>query len=125
MDQRIFEGFELGPVSHTEEFSQQSRRTARTARRGARRCGPSPSTTVEYFSSANEEKPSGEQLALILLLAEGLTDDAIGRRIGISERTVRRRVAVIVELLGARSRFEAGAKSVAAGWLGVRELKKG
>jgi DNA-binding NarL/FixJ family response regulator len=32
-------------------------------------------------------------------------------------RTVRRRVAAVMELLGAASRFEAGVKAVEAGWL--------
>jgi DNA-binding NarL/FixJ family response regulator len=58
-----------------------------------------------------------DQGELITFLAQGLTDEAIGKRLGISSRTVRRRVAEITALLGARSRFQAGARAAEAGWL--------
>ena len=51
------------------------------------------------------------------ILASGATDEAAARQLGVSVRTVRRRVAAVMELLGAASRFEAGVKAVEAGWL--------
>lgn len=42
------------------------------------------------------------------LLAAGLTDEAIARRLGVSPRTVQRRVHELTERLGARTRFQAG-----------------
>ena len=59
---------------------------------------------------------SVDHRTLIVLLAQGLTDEAIGRRLGISSRTVRRRVAEIVHSLGAKSRFQAGVRAAQAGW---------
>ena len=59
---------------------------------------------------------TGER-ALLRLLASGLTDDAAARRLGISVRTVRRQVAVLMAKLGAASRFQAGRKAAERGWL--------
>lgn len=45
---------------------------------------------------------------LLTMLASGLKDDAIARQLDVSSRTIGRRVAELMELLGARTRFEAG-----------------
>ncbi|MEV4675243.1 helix-turn-helix domain-containing protein [Actinomadura sp. NPDC049382] len=49
--------------------------------------------------------------AVLTLLAAGLTDEAIARRLSISTRTVQRRVRELCDRLGARTRFQAGALS--------------
>lgn len=54
---------------------------------------------------------------LLRLLASGLTDEAAGRKLGTSARTVRRQVAALMERLDASSRFEAGLKAARRGWL--------
>lgn len=54
---------------------------------------------------------------LLALLADGHTDAVIAERLGIGVRTVRRKVAALMNRLGARSRFMAGAKAVNRGWL--------
>ncbi|MGD6745404.1 helix-turn-helix transcriptional regulator [Streptomyces sp. BH106] len=46
--------------------------------------------------------------ALLRLLASGMDDAAIARRLGVSLRTCQRRVSRILDGLGARSRFQAG-----------------
>lgn len=51
------------------------------------------------------------------ILQLGVTDEVAARRLGVSVRTVRRRVAAVMELLGAGSRFEAGVRAAQAGWL--------
>ncbi len=43
------------------------------------------------------------------LLADGVKDDVIARRLGMSTRTCRRHIAELLEQLGAQSRFQAGA----------------
>jgi DNA-binding NarL/FixJ family response regulator len=45
---------------------------------------------------------------LMTLLAAGFKDDAIARQLALSSRTVGRRVAELMEALGARTRFQAG-----------------
>lgn len=54
---------------------------------------------------------------LLQQLALGAQDEQIARRLGISLRTVRRRVAELLAELGAESRFQAGVEAVRRGWL--------
>lgn len=58
-----------------------------------------------------------DEHALLHLLHAGLKDDAISRQLGISERTLRRRVTDLLTRLGATSRFQAGAQANRRGWL--------
>jgi DNA-binding CsgD family transcriptional regulator len=50
-------------------------------------------------------------------LAAGAHDEQIARMLGISLRTVRRRVADLMAELGADSRFQAGVEAARRGWL--------
>ncbi|MFC0844280.1 LuxR C-terminal-related transcriptional regulator [Streptomyces noboritoensis] len=60
---------------------------------------------------------SPQEATTIALLAQGHTDEAIAKRLGVSQRTARRIATDLMERLGARSRFEAGVRSVQHGWL--------
>jgi DNA-binding CsgD family transcriptional regulator len=50
-------------------------------------------------------------------LAQGAKDEEIERTLGISHRTVRRRVAEMMTELGVESRFQAGVEAVRRGWI--------
>jgi DNA-binding CsgD family transcriptional regulator len=54
---------------------------------------------------------------LLALLVAGTTDESAACRLGVSVRTVRRMVSDLMQRLGARSRFEAGARAAERGWL--------
>ncbi len=54
-------------------------------------------------------------LELLQLLAAGLKDEAIARHLGVSERTLRRRVTTLIDRLGAASRFQAGIQAARRG----------
>ncbi|APU21582.1 transcriptional regulator, luxR family [Actinoalloteichus sp. GBA129-24] len=54
---------------------------------------------------------------ILTLMASGATDDAIARRLTLSRRTVVRRVAALLERLGATTRFQAGVQAARRGWL--------
>lgn len=54
---------------------------------------------------------------LLQQLAAGAKDEQIARTLGVSLRTVRRRVAGLLIDLGADSRFQAGVEAVRRGWL--------
>ena len=54
---------------------------------------------------------------LLRQLASGAQDEQIARTLGISLRTVRRRVADLLIELGVDSRFQAGVEAVRRGWL--------
>ncbi|MFF1561840.1 LuxR C-terminal-related transcriptional regulator [Streptomyces sp. NPDC058279] len=64
-----------------------------------------------------EDGISAGERELLKLLASGLTDEAAGKRLGVSLRTVRRQMAALMERLHATSRFEAGLKAAQRGWL--------
>jgi DNA-binding CsgD family transcriptional regulator len=53
--------------------------------------------------------------SILGLLASGLTDDVIARRVGISERTLRRHISAIMRDMSADSRFQAGVTAAKAG----------
>lgn len=54
---------------------------------------------------------------LLTCLAAGLTDDSIAQKLGVSPRTVGRRIAQLQDVLGARSRFQLGVQAIRRGWL--------
>jgi DNA-binding NarL/FixJ family response regulator len=63
------------------------------------------------------DDPTGERRLLLVQLARGAKDEQIARALGLSLRTVRRRVADILADLGADSRFQAGVEAVSRGWI--------
>lgn len=64
-----------------------------------------------------EEVVGDQRRQLLSLLMNGAIDQQIARATGVSLRTVRRRVAALMDELGASSRFGAGAEAVRRGWL--------
>jgi DNA-binding CsgD family transcriptional regulator len=58
-----------------------------------------------------------QEAEVLRLLAAGLTDEAIAKRLGVSPRTSRRIAAELMDRLNARSRFEAGVHAVQQGLL--------
>jgi len=69
-------------------------------------------------SAAPGDRLTPAQQAVLELMAEGLHDDAIAHRAGISTTTVRRHITAIIDRLGVRSRFAAGAAAQRRGWIG-------
>ena len=63
-----------------------------------------------------EDRTSDRRL-LLDQLANGAKDEQIARALGLSLRTVRRRVADILDELGVDSRFQAGVEAVRRGWV--------
>jgi predicted DNA-binding transcriptional regulator len=58
-----------------------------------------------------------ERTFLLRQLQAGAKDEQIARTMGLSLRTVRRRIAVLMIELGADTRFQAGAEAVRRGWI--------
>lgn len=63
------------------------------------------------------DETASDQRLLLGQLAGGAKDEQIARALGISVRTVRRRVAELLDELGADSRFQAGVEAVRRGWM--------
>ena len=55
--------------------------------------------------------------SILQLLGQGLKDEGVARKLGMSVRTCRRHIAALMQELGAESRFEAGVKAAQLGLL--------
>jgi DNA-binding NarL/FixJ family response regulator len=62
-------------------------------------------------------QPDPDTRSLLALLASGLTDAAIARSQGWSERTTQRRIHRLMSELGASTRFQASLTAARRGWL--------
>ncbi|MGL5829220.1 MAG: LuxR C-terminal-related transcriptional regulator [Angustibacter sp.] len=69
---------------------------------------PVPTSVVGVLEQQYAEL-TAQQRTILRFLAEGETDQAIARQLGITPRTVTRRIAEIYRILGVDSRFQAGA----------------
>ncbi|WP_299532084.1 helix-turn-helix transcriptional regulator [uncultured Streptomyces sp.] len=74
-------------------------------------------TPLDAPGACEGDQPTPLEKELLRLMGQGLTDEAVCKKLGVGLRTARRMIADIMERLGARSRFEAGAKAVERGWL--------
>lgn len=74
-----------------------------------------PRTTDDTAMATNE--PTSEDRLLLVLLSRGLKDDAMAHHLGVSVRTVRRRVSELAQRLGGTSRFQIGVLAERRGWL--------
>lgn len=54
---------------------------------------------------------------LVAMLSSGMTDEAMARAIGLSHRTVQRRLADLARRVGAEGRFQLGVQAARRGWV--------
>ncbi|MEW1549631.1 helix-turn-helix transcriptional regulator [Streptomyces tsukubensis] len=69
------------------------------------------STDVATYRRTPFPRLGDADRTVLRALAAGHTDEAASRRLGVSLRTYRRRVAALMASLGARSRFQAGVQA--------------
>ncbi|MGW4638972.1 helix-turn-helix transcriptional regulator [Sphaerisporangium sp. NPDC004334] len=74
------------------------------------------SVPVQHTGPATQEL-SEEEARLLTLLAAGATDQAAGRVLGWSERTVQRHVTKLMRRVGARTRFQIAMEATRRGWI--------
>ncbi|MEV4256528.1 helix-turn-helix domain-containing protein, partial [Spirillospora sp. NPDC049652] len=60
----------------------------------------------------------GTDARLVELLLAGYTDDAVAKQLGISLRTVQRRISALMSLAGVQTRMQLGWHAATQGWLG-------
>jgi DNA-binding CsgD family transcriptional regulator len=63
-----------------------------------------------------QRPPTAAERELLTLIAGGVKDDAIARQLGMSTRTIRRRIRMLFSELGATNRFHAGVQAAQRGW---------
>lgn len=69
------------------------------------------------YAARVDDRPDAESRRLLAHLAAGLTDEAIGRDLGVSGRTVGRRIAHLQARVGASSRFQLAVQAGRRGWI--------
>jgi DNA-binding NarL/FixJ family response regulator len=57
---------------------------------------------------AADERLSGVDTEILSLLSAGLKDETVARQLGLSLRTLQRRLSELFDSFGARTRFQAG-----------------
>lgn len=74
-------------------------------------------TPLNEPAQRDDQGLTPQEAEILRLLAAGLTDDAISRKLDLSVRTVRRAIAGLHERLSAKSRFQAGVNAVRNRWI--------
>jgi DNA-binding CsgD family transcriptional regulator len=83
---------------HARRFEQDA--LSHSRRRGA----PLAQRVVPMVRASNDLRPSGRQLEILGLIAEGHSNRSVAVTLGISEETVKSHVKQLAERLGSRSR---------------------
>lgn len=73
--------------------------------------------SIETAVTAPRESLTARELEVLQLMARGLTNRQIARRLQISEHTVKFHAAAILGKVNARSRAEAVARAIGFGWI--------
>ncbi|KOX15339.1 hypothetical protein ADK67_41565 [Saccharothrix sp. NRRL B-16348] len=74
-------------------------------------------SSVAEDVAAAEPEPTAATRDLLRLMRTGAIDETIARELGVSLRTVHRRITRLQTLLGARSRFQLGVIACEQGWV--------
>jgi len=77
----------------------------------------SPAVAEQLLDALNYDVPTARQLQVLQLIAQGLSNKDISRRLGIGERTVKTHVKAILAKLGERTRTAAMAEAMRRGIL--------
>ncbi|USX56274.1 helix-turn-helix transcriptional regulator [Lentzea sp. HUAS12] len=80
-----------------------------------RLAAPLPSSRVEEAEA--HSGLAGEDLRILEMLADGATDQRLATVLGVSVRTVQRKITELLSRLGAETRFQAGINATKRGWI--------
>ncbi|HVE73804.1 MAG TPA: LuxR C-terminal-related transcriptional regulator [Mycobacteriales bacterium] len=71
------------------------------------------------FGLAPSEEPdlTAFDQQMLVLMAAGFNDQRVARQLGVSQRTLARRITSLTARLGAESRFQAGVAAAGKGWV--------
>jgi sugar-specific transcriptional regulator TrmB/DNA-binding CsgD family transcriptional regulator len=85
---------------------------------GGQAFSPTGDSTGDWSADLDASPLDEVDRQLLTLLFHGLTDQAIGGQLGMSQRTVQRRVRQLMERAGVSSRFQLGHAAAGRRWLG-------
>ena len=66
---------------------------------------------------ALSDGPTSGERRLLALLTTGIPDETIAKQLGLSSRTLQRRIRALMTRLGAETRFQAGLRAAQIGWI--------
>ncbi|MEU4511708.1 helix-turn-helix transcriptional regulator [Nonomuraea wenchangensis] len=69
-------------------------------------------------NGTDSARPTEQEITILRHLARGATENAIATTLGISKRTVIRRVQSLMDRAGVETRLQLGVHAVRSGWLG-------
>jgi DNA-binding NarL/FixJ family response regulator len=128
-DPYIIAGIEAGANGYVLKSAapEEIVRAVRAVHEGQSAVDPAVATKLVQYLSGRSGTPAGKaaealtdrELQVLALVAHGLTNRAIGRKLGISDRTVQGHLANIFVKLDAASRTEAVMAAVKLGWIQV------
>ncbi|MDQ3576117.1 MAG: helix-turn-helix transcriptional regulator [Actinomycetota bacterium] len=81
-------------------------------------------TPIDHFNGTDSAELTPREQFLLSLLADGVTDDAAAKRLGVSVRTIRRIIAELKDRFGANNRFQLGIEATNRGWLSPKKLNR-
>lgn len=84
---------------------------------GGQLFSPTGDSTGDWGTGSDASPLDEVDRQLLTLLFHGLTDQAIGGQLGMSQRTVQRRVRQLMERAGVSSRFQLGHAAAGRRWL--------
>jgi DNA-binding NarL/FixJ family response regulator len=70
-------------------------------------------------NGTDEGRPTEQEITILRHLARGATEGVIATKLGISKRTVIRRVQSLMDRAGVDTRLQLGVHAVRKGWLGA------
>jgi DNA-binding CsgD family transcriptional regulator len=76
-----------------------------------------PRQTAWRNTGADEERPTEQEITILRHLARGATEQQIATTLGISKRTVIRRIQQIMDRADVDTRFQLGLHALRVGWL--------
>jgi len=132
-DPYIFASLKAGAAGYILKTADSSElvQAVRTVHQGGSFLGST--VTQKVLAQLTTGRPAGAQgsvealtdreLEVLRLAAKGLTNKAIGRELGISDRTVQGHLANIFGKLGVNTRTEAVLLAVQQGWIVLEEVR--
>ncbi|RDI19353.1 helix-turn-helix transcriptional regulator [Lentzea flaviverrucosa] len=72
---------------------------------------------LQSSGAAVHGSPAEADLRMLEMLADGATDHHVAERLGVSVRTVQRKITELLPRLGAENRFQAGINATKRGWI--------
>lgn len=131
-DPYIFAALQAGANGYILKTARSHQLTAavRTVHDGGTALDPAVTRkVVEHITSGSPyaraegmvERPSEREMEVLRLVARGFSNRAIGRELGISDRTVQGHLANLFGKLGVATRTEAALLAVKLGWINLDE----